>query len=137
MLDPELGLAQDELTMSTLVPSNMSPGRHSTETSTDPEPPKSIASNSRESRSDFICMAIGRATEWQLCHVKFPVNGQSIHHDGRRNAETDAGVFRRILETFRRELSKKWFRQIVFPVKLSRVEYWEVSQSSWPFRPDY
>jgi hypothetical protein len=113
--------------MSGVSGSNQASDSQLTNASTDPGPVKSDALRKKNPRTDYICMAIGRENDWRLCHVRFPVNEQGIHHDGLGNAATDAELFKKIREAFNKELSKTWLRQIVFPEKLSRVEYWEVS----------
>jgi hypothetical protein len=132
-VDQEYGHTREELKMAHLSPSNKASDSHSTESSTDPGPSKSIAVKSSGTRTDFICLAIGRADDWRLCHVKFPVNEQGVHHDSRGNAAIDSDVFRKILATFKKELRKRWLQQIIFPVKLSRVEYGEVTHPRTSF----
>jgi hypothetical protein len=77
-------------------------------------------------RIDYICMLIGRSESWRLCHASFRVNKH-----GKMSDSTEKELFKALLSRLKRELYARGMQRFLFPVKLSKVEYWEVRTELW------
>jgi len=68
---------------------------------------------------NFICMPLGRLHAWRLCHVALPVN------EAGTLVATDQDLFKTLLASIYKHLRSRGLLRFLFPLRISRVEYWE------------
>lgn len=69
----------------------------------------------------FICIPLGRPLKWKLHHARFR-DDPSNPSDG-----IDRRFFEAVLEETDRYLGSRGLLRFLFPLRISKVEYWEVS----------
>jgi hypothetical protein len=91
----------------------------------------------KASRTETIYIVIGgtRREKWRLRHISFRVDPQGItidegDHFGEAELDTNRKLFKILLRYIEQELGKQWVRQLVFPYRIGKVKFSEVSPIS-------
>ena len=64
-------------------------------------------------KENYICMAIGRENDLNLRHCD-------------HLPDNDEDLFKRLLAVTYQELRSRFLKQLIFPLKIKSVQYWEV-----------
>jgi hypothetical protein len=80
--------------------------------------------------TDYICVVIGDIrNEWRLDHVEFLVGANGTYQSVFFPSNLNSIVFQKVLTKIEETLGKHWMRQYIFPIRLAKIEFWEVSSS--------